>query len=44
MIDEYEEFRAYTELPQYTAAGKRDTTWGGRFTLDRRGDTKGHSG
>ena len=34
MIDEYEEFLAYTEPPQYTAAGKRDTTWVGRFTFD----------
>ena len=34
MIDEYEEFHAYTKPVQYTAAGKRDTTWVGRFTFD----------
>lgn len=34
MIDENEEFRAYTEPPQYTVTGKRDTRWVGRFTFD----------
>ena len=34
MIDEYEEFHAYTKPVQYTAGGKRDTTWVGRFTFD----------
>ena len=34
MLNELEEFRAYTEAPSYFAAGKRDNTYLGRFTLD----------
>ena len=34
MIDEIEEFRAYTTEPKYAASGKRDVTWLGRFTMD----------
>lgn len=34
MLNELEEFRAYTELPIYKADSKRDTTYMGRFTMD----------
>lgn len=33
MLNELEEFRAYTEPPFYKADGKRDTTYMGRFTM-----------
>lgn len=34
MLNEWEEFRAYTEQPTYTSTGKRDTAYLGRFTFD----------
>ena len=34
MLNELEEFRAYTEFPVYASAGKRDTSYLGRFTFD----------
>ena len=34
MIDELAEFQAYTGTPDYTATGKRDVAWLGRFTMD----------
>ena len=34
MLNELEEFRAYTEPPIYKADSKRDTTYMGRFTMD----------
>ena len=34
MTNEWAEFRAYTEVPVYTAARKTDTTYLGRFTFD----------
>ena len=33
MVNEFEEFRAYTEFPVYKADSKRDTSYMGRFTL-----------
>lgn len=33
MLNETEEFRAYTEQPIYVATGKRDTSYMGRFTF-----------
>lgn len=33
MLNEMEEFRAYTEQPVYAATGKRDTSYMGRFTF-----------
>ena len=33
MLNEMEEFKAYTEQPIYAAAGKRDTSYMGRFTF-----------
>lgn len=33
MLNEIEEFRAYTEKPFYAATGKRDTSYMGRFTF-----------
>ncbi len=33
MLNEIEEFKAYTEQPIYTAIGKRDTSYMGRFTF-----------
>lgn len=33
MLNEIEEFRAYTEQPIYAATGKRDTSYMGRFTF-----------
>ena len=41
MIDEREEFKAYTEPVQYKADGKRDRTWKGRFTMDMLLDFQG---
>ena len=41
MINEREEFEAYTGVVQYTAAGKRDRTWKGRFTVDMLLDFQG---
>ena len=34
MLNEIEEFRAYTVFPVYASAGKRDTSYLGRFTFD----------
>ena len=34
MLNKLEEFRAYTEFPLYASAGKRDTSYLGRFTFD----------
>lgn len=34
MLNEFTEFEAYTTFPAYTAAGKRDTAYLGRFTFD----------
>lgn len=34
MLNELEEFRAYTEPPIYKADSKRDTSYMGRFTMD----------
>ncbi len=34
MVNEWEEFKAYTEPPVYAAKGKRDTSYLGRFTYD----------
>ena len=34
MLNEMEEFRAYTEPPVYKADNKRDTTYMGRFTME----------
>ena len=33
MLNEIEEFKAYTEQPVYAATGKRDTSYTGRFTF-----------
>ena len=33
MLNEIEEFKAYTEQPIYAATGKRDTSYMGRFTF-----------
>ena len=33
MVNELEEFRAYTEFPEYKAEKKSDTAYLGRFTL-----------
>ena len=33
MLNELDEFRAYTEQPNYTAKNKRDTSYMGRFTF-----------
>ena len=41
MINEIEEFRAYTEQPIYSSAGKRDTSYLGRFTFDMLMDFEG---
>ena len=41
MIDEREEFKAYTEPVQYKADGKRDRTWKERFTMDMLLDFQG---
>ena len=34
MLNEIEEFNAYTQFPKYSAIGKRDMSFLGRFTLD----------
>lgn len=34
MLNELEEFRAYTQFPVYAAKGKRDTAYLGRFTYE----------
>ena len=34
MLNELEEFRAYTDPPVYVSAVKRDNTYLGRFTFD----------
>ena len=41
MLNEYEEFRAYTEQLAYTSTGKRDTAYLGRFTFDMLLDFEG---
>ena len=41
MLNEWEEFRAYTERPAYTSTGKRDTAYLGRFTFDMLLDFEG---
>jgi len=41
MLNEIEEFKAYTDKPTYSAAGKRDTSWLGRFTFDTLMDFEG---
>ncbi len=41
MLNEWEEFRAYTERPTYTSTGKRDTAYLGRFTFDMLLDFEG---
>ena len=43
MINEREEFLAYTEQPIYSAQNKRDTTYMGRFTFDMLLDFEGLS-
>ena len=34
MLNEIEEFKAYTKFPKYCATGKRDMSFLGRFTFD----------
>ena len=34
MLNEIEEFKAYTQFPKYNANGKRDMSFLGRFTFD----------
>ena len=41
MIDEREEFEAYTGAVRYEATGKRDRTWKGRFVFDMLLDFEG---
>ena len=43
MLNEWKEFQAYTKPMTYTAAGKRDTTYMGRFTFDTMMDFEGLS-
>ena len=43
MINERDEFLAYTEQPVYSAANKRDTAYMGRFTFDMLLDFEGLS-
>ena len=43
MINEREEFLAYTEQPIYSAQNKRDTAYMGRFTFDMLLDFEGLS-
>ena len=43
MLNEWKEFQAYTKPVTYTAAGKRDTTYMGRFTFDTLMDFEGLS-
>lgn len=41
MLNELEEFHAYTERPVYASTGKRDTSYLGRFTFDMLLDFEG---
>lgn len=41
MLNELDEFRAYTERPTYTSSGKRDISYLGRFTFDMLLDFEG---
>lgn len=41
MLNEIEEFMAYTRKPRYSASGKRDTAWLGRFTFRTLKDFEG---
>ena len=41
MVNELEEFKAYTTFPEYKAARKNDTTYMGRFTFPMLLDFKG---
>lgn len=41
MLNELDEFRAYTQQPVYTSSGKRDTSYLGRFTFDMLLDFEG---
>ena len=41
MLNEWEEFLAYTSTVSYTASGKNDTTYMGRFTFDTLLDFEG---
>lgn len=41
MLNESDEFRAYTVQPTYTSSGKRDTSYLGRFTFDMLLDFEG---
>ena len=41
MVNEWEEFKAYTDPPVYAANSKRDTTYLGRFTYDMIEEYKG---
>ena len=41
MLDEWEEFRAYTEPPVYASSGKTDNAFLGRFTFDMLKDFEG---
>lgn len=41
MLNEWEEFLQYTSPVTYTATGKRDTTYLGRFTFDTLLDFEG---
>ena len=41
MLNEMEEFKAYTGKPIYTSTGKRDTAWLGRFTFKTMTDFEG---
>ena len=41
MLNEFEEFRAYTEGPVYINEGKSDLSFLGRFTLEMLLDFKG---
>ena len=43
MLNEFEEFRAYTEQPVYATSGKRDNSFLGRFTFDMIMDFEGLS-
>lgn len=43
MLNEFDEFCAYTEQPVYASAGKRDTSYLGRFTFDMLLDFEGLS-
>lgn len=41
MLNEFDEFRAYTKHPIYASTGKRDTSYLGRFTFDMLLDFEG---